>query len=88
MFHHLSTKSTKVCRNFGLQRENGLKILDAHPYPRLYRSAPPPPRFLGIFQELVFEMKLVFQHKLTKQTWRQVKPSKINAQHIPRPLFS
>ena len=47
-------KGSKCCRNFGLQRGNGLKIPDSHPYPRLYRSAPPP-EFLGIFQELVFE---------------------------------
>ena len=53
MFHHLFAKGPKCCRNFGLQRGNGLKIPDAHPYPRLYRSTPPP-EFLGIFQELVF----------------------------------
>ena len=37
---------------FWSARGNGLKIPDAHPYPRLYRSVP---RVLGIFQELVFE---------------------------------
>ena len=52
MFHHLSAKGPKFYRNFGLQRGNGLKIPEAHLYPRLYRSAPAP-EFLGIFQELV-----------------------------------
>ena len=54
MFHHLSANGPKFCRNFGLQRGNGLKMPDAHPYPRLYRNAPPP-KFWGIFQEQVFE---------------------------------
>ena len=57
MFHHLSAKCPKCCLNFGLQRNNDLKIPDAHPYPRLYRIVPPPPEFLGNFQELVFEKK-------------------------------
>ena len=47
MFHHLSAKGPKCCRNFGLQRSNGSKIPAAHPYPRLYRSAPPPLRIFG-----------------------------------------
>ena len=37
LFSHLSAKGPNFCRNFGL------KVPDAHPYPRLYRSAPPPP---------------------------------------------
>ena len=52
-----------------------------------YIGVPPPPSFWEYFKSWYLKSKLVFQHKLTKQTWRQVRPSKINARHIPSPLF-
>ena len=38
-FRHLAAKGPK----FWSAKGKGLKAPDAHPYPRLYRSAPPPP---------------------------------------------
>ena len=69
MFRHLSAKDHNFAE-ISVFKGNGLKIPDAHPYPRLYRNAPPPPSFWEYFKSRYFKSKLVFQHKLTKQTWR------------------
>ena len=70
MFHHLSAKGPKCCRNFGLQRGNGLKIPDSHPYPRLYTylqnkrmrrcGVPPPPI---IFERLKLPQQIIYRRK-------------------------
>ena len=40
-FPPFGCKASKILRKFWSAKGKGLKVPDAHPYPRLYRSAPP-----------------------------------------------
>ena len=53
-------------------KSKGLKVSDAHLHHRLYRSAHSP-GFCEYCKSRYLKSKLVFQCKLTKQTWSQTK---------------
>ena len=56
----LSRGNTVYISAICLQRGNGLKIPDAHPYPRLYRSAPPPRVFVNISRAGIWKVNSSF----------------------------
>ena len=57
IFCHLVAKVPKFFQNFGLQRIwVFLKVSDAHPYPQIYRSAPPPHGLLPAHVHIIWKI--------------------------------